>query len=59
MKEYVVIADSVTFKGKVLKKGQKIVLDNETAKPLIKAKAIEPVEGVKAEAPAKKEEVKK
>lgn len=58
MKKYVVSADSVTYKGKVLKKGKKIKLDDKEAKKLIEIKAITPFE-VEKKAEAKTEEKKK
>lgn len=58
MKKYVVSADSVTYKGKVLKKGKKIKLDDKEAKKLIEIKAIKPFE-VEKKAEAKTEEKKK
>lgn len=41
MKKYVVKADSVTFRGAVLKKGHPLKLSDEDAKQLLKTGAIE------------------
>lgn len=51
MKKYIVIASSITLKGRALRKGKKISLDSKTAEKLLKLKAIEEV---KKEAKAKK-----
>ena len=40
--KYVIIADSVTLKGKIIRKGKRINLDEKEAKKLIEIKAIEP-----------------
>lgn len=53
MKKYVVKVSSLTYKGKALKKGKEINLDDTAAKPLLDAKSIELVKA--KETPIKKE----
>lgn len=54
MEKYVVKVSSLTYKGKALKKGKELNLDDAAAKPLLDAKSIELV-SKKTKEPVKKE----